>query len=107
MTGVFYNQELYPGEAFSLDDVPGLDLAQRQVVHQIQRSNRLMLGGGGALVLAGGALTYASLQFRSIDAEQPLTQDVRYNRYRAGATAATVLGAAGLTLLGVGVTIRW
>ena len=105
--GVFYNQEMYPGEPFSLDDVPGLDLARRQVAQQIQRSNRLMLGGGGALVLAGGAFTYARLQARALEADPGLSVAEVYDRQYAGQVAATVLGTAGLTLLGVGVCVRW
>ena len=105
--GVFYNRELYPGDVFSLEDVPGLELAQRQVARQIQRSNRLMLGGSGALVLAGGALTYARLQAHALEADPALSVARVYDRQYAGQVAATVLGSAGLTLLGVGVSVRW
>lgn len=105
--GVFYNRELYPGDAFTLDDVPGLELAQRQVARQTQRSNRLMLGGGGALVLASGAFTYARLQARALEADPELSVATVYDRQYAGQVASTVLSAAGLTLLGVGVSVRW
>ena len=110
--GVFYNQELYPGETFSLDDVPGLDLAQRQVAHQIQRSNCLMMSGG-ALVLAGGALGLTTLVLdRRADAGevQPGSWDGALStlvRREALFFASGSVASIGLGLGVAGVTIRW
>ncbi len=110
--GVFYNRELYPGETFSLKDVPGLDLAQRQVAHQIQRSNRLMMSGG-ALVLAGGALGLTTIlldRHADMGGVQPDSwDDARSMVVRREALLLTsgTITTFGLGLGVAGVTVRW
>jgi hypothetical protein len=105
--GVFYNRELYPGEALSLDDVPGLDLAQRQIERQIQLSDRVWIAGGVSAGLAGGAAVFTGLQQRSLQESDEGTSGRTLNRALAGRTTAASFGAVAVALGVTGAVIRW
>ena len=105
--GVFYNRELYPGESMSLDDVPGIELAQRQIASQIQLSDRVWIAGGVSAGLAGGAAVFTGLQQRSLQESDEGTSGRTLNRALAGRTAAAGFGAVAVALGVTGAVIRW
>lgn len=105
--GVFYNRELYPGESLSLDDVPGLDLAQRQIERQIQLSDRVWIAGGVSAGLAGGAAVFTGLQRRSFQDADAEGYAQAVDRALAGRTATVGFGAVAVALGVTGAVIRW
>lgn len=105
--GVFYNRELYPGESLSLDDVPGLDLAQRQIASQLQLSERVWIAGGVAAGLAGGATAFTGLQRRALQEGGSDSSEQTLRRALAGRNAAFGFGAVAVALGVTGAVIRW